>query len=69
MYICINIMMVKKSFCSYIEFSLSPVAALSNISDQYAVAFGGFADKRAIPFSLPNQDPRAYQKESSPGSG
>ena len=36
------------------------VTALSRISDQYAVAFGGFADKRAIPYAFPNQDPRAY---------
>ena len=36
------------------------VTALSRISDQYAVAIGGFADKRAIPYAFPNQDPRAY---------
>ncbi|CAI8016428.1 Integrin beta-nu [Geodia barretti] len=36
------------------------VSALQTISERYAVAFGGFGDKRAIPYALPNQDPRAY---------
>jgi hypothetical protein len=41
------------------------VAALSNISEQYAVAFGGFADKRAIPYSLPGQDAMTYQQKEA----
>jgi hypothetical protein len=41
------------------------VEALSNISTQYAVAFGGFADKRAIPYAFPNQDPDTYVVDSA----
>ena len=36
------------------------VSRLSHISEDYAVAFGGFGDKRAIPYALPSQDPRVY---------
>ena len=45
--------------------SYCTVAALSNISQEYAVAFGGFADKRAIPYSLPSQDAMTYQQKMS----
>ena len=45
--------------------SYCTVATLSNISQEYAVAFGGFADKRAIPYSLPSQDPMTYQQKES----
>jgi hypothetical protein len=41
------------------------LAALSDISEQYAVAFGGFADKRAIPYSFPSQDPMTYQETAA----
>ena len=40
---------------------LFSVDTLSKISNQYAVAFGGFADKRAIPYAFPSQDPLAYK--------
>ena len=36
--------------------------ALNNISDRYAVGFGGFGEKRASPFALPSDDERAYRQ-------
>ena len=40
---------------------LFSVEALQNISDRYAIGFGGFADKRALPYALPSDDPKTYQ--------
>ena len=39
---------------------LFSVDALQNISDRYAIGFGGFADKRALPYALPSDDPKTY---------
>ena len=39
---------------------LFPVEALNNISQKYAVGFGGFGEKRASPFALPSDDERTY---------
>ena len=38
--------------------------ALNNISEKYAVGFGGFVEKRAVPFALPNDDKRTYLRTS-----
>ena len=38
--------------------------ALNNISEKYAVGFGGFGEKRAVPSALPNDDKRTYLQTS-----
>ena len=58
MYECPLLILRTESFGK--KLSCVSVTALSRISDQYEVAFGGFADKRAIPYAFPNQDPRTY---------
>ena len=36
------------------------VSALENISSNYAVGFGSFGEKRALPFALPSSNSNVY---------
>ena len=47
-----------------LTFLLSVVQALQSISEEYAVAFGSFGDKRAIPYAISSDNINAYRRGS-----
>ena len=54
--------LIKTYMCiTHIYFSFS-VAALNNITTDYAVGFGYFGEKRAVPYALSSDSPNAYHK-------